>query len=106
MTGYVSLVKEMNSAFAGNFGISVAFPIDYGDMFWIDGNGMQPYINWFGFMAYDLKNPDGSVAAQTDILKIQNDALPLWFDGLDPSKINLGLASYGRGYTLASTSTC
>jgi chitinase len=25
----------------------------------------------------------------------------LWFDGLDPKKINFGLAMYGRGYTLA-----
>lgn len=91
----------MNTAFAGNFGISIAFPVDYGDMFWIDAKGMEPFINWFGFMAYDLKNPDGTVTAQTDILKIQNDALPLWFDGLDPGNINLGLASYGRGFTLA-----
>ena len=28
----------------------------------------------------------------------------LWFDGLQPSKINFGLAYYGRGYTLADPS--
>lgn len=27
--------------------------------------------------------------------------MPLWFDGLNPAKINFGLAMYGRGYTLA-----
>ncbi len=30
--------------------------------------------------------------------------MPLWFDGLDPAKINLGLAAYGRGYTVSSKS--
>ena len=30
--------------------------------------------------------------------------MPLWFDGLNPSKINFGLALYGRGYTLADPS--
>lgn len=29
-----------------------------------------------------------------------NWTLPLWYAGLDPAKINLGLAYYGRGYTL------
>ncbi|PVH83988.1 glycoside hydrolase family 18 protein, partial [Cadophora sp. DSE1049] len=28
----------------------------------------------------------------------------LWFDGLDPAKINFGLALYGRGYTLSDPS--
>lgn len=38
-----------------------------------------------------------SVRGQTDIREIYNDTLPLWFDKLDPAKINMGLAYYGRG---------
>jgi len=30
--------------------------------------------------------------------------LPLWFDAPTPSKINFGLAYYGRGYTLVDPS--
>ena len=41
---------------------------------------------------------------QTDIREIYNDTLPLWFDALDPAKINFGLAYYGRGYTLSDPS--
>jgi len=41
------------------------------------------------------------VRGQTDIRDIAQDALPLWFDGLDPQKINFGTAYYGRGYTLS-----
>jgi chitinase len=41
------------------------------------------------------------VRGQADIREINNNTAPLWFDGLDPKKINFGLAMYGRGYTLA-----
>jgi chitinase len=66
-------------------------------------------VDWFGFMAYDLHGSWDSdtatlgslVRGQTDIREIYNDTLPLWFDGLNPSKINFGLALYGRGYTLS-----
>ena len=74
--------------------------------------GMEPYVDWFGFMGYDLHGTwdadvvvlGSLVRGQTDIRDIYNDTQPLWFDDLDPSKINLGLAAYGRGYTLQSTS--
>lgn len=61
-------------------------------------------------MAYDLHGSWESstlgpqVRAQTSILDIGNALSLLWFDGVPPSKINLGLAYYGRGYTLSSPS--
>ena len=69
-------------------------------------------MDWFGFMAYDLHGPwDAGVTTigsvirpQTDIREIINDTLPLWYDSLDPAKINLGLAYYGRGFTLSDRS--
>ena len=45
------------------------------------------------------------VRPQTSILDISYNLLPLWFANLNPSKVNLGLAGYGRGYTLLSP-TC
>ena len=71
---------------------------------------MESYVDFFGFMAYDLrgfwdahvKALGSIVRGQTDIREIYNDTLPLWFDTLSPSKINFGLAYYGRGYTLAN----
>lgn len=44
------------------------------------------------------------VRGQSDIREIANDTLPLWFDELDPSKINFGVALYGRGFTLSDPS--
>jgi chitinase len=44
------------------------------------------------------------VRGQADIREISTNTIPLWFAGLDPKKINFGLALYGRGYTLADKS--
>jgi len=98
--GYVALVKEMKADYGTSFGMSIAFPVDYGDMFYIDAKGMEPYLNWIGYMSYDIGNPDGSIRAHTDITKVEANALPIWFDGIDPAKLNLGLASYGKGFTI------
>ena len=43
------------------------------------------------------------IRPQTDIREIQNDTLPLWFDALSPAKLNLGIAYYGRGFTVSNT---
>lgn len=63
-------------------------------------------------MAYDLHGSWDSavetrgsiVRGQADIRKIYDDSHPLWFDALEPAKINLGLAYHRRGYTLTSPS--
>lgn len=78
----------------------------------MDPKGMEPFVDWFGFMAYDLhgswdaevKTIGALVRAQTDLRDIVNNTLPLWFDKLDPAKINMGLAYYGRGFTLTDKS--
>ncbi|KAK5989970.1 Acidic mammalian chitinase [Cladobotryum mycophilum] len=106
---FVLLVQEMHAAFKGQYGLSLTLAPDYWYLRNFDAIAMQPYVSWFGFMAYDLHGYwDGSnpnlgpiVRSQTDIRSIANDTAPLWFDGLDPGKINFGLALYGRGYTLA-----
>ena len=103
----------MHEAFGGEFGISLPLAPDYWYLRYFDAIAMQPYVSFFGFMAYDLHgswdaaNPNlgNIVRGQTDIREISNNTLPLWYDGLDPAKINFGMALYGRGYTL-STPSC
>jgi chitinase len=96
---FVALVSDMHSAFGGNYGISVTLAPDYWYLRDFDAIRMQPYVNWFGFMAYDLhgswdvKTPalGNIVRGQANISDIETDMAPLWFDGLDPSKINVSL---------------
>lgn len=106
----VNLVQEMRIKWGHAYGISVALPPDHTDLSGFDANSMQSSVDWFDFMSYDLQGTWDSTAigsvvrGQTDIRDIQNATIPLWFDDLDPAKLNLGIARYGRGYTLASKS--
>lgn len=105
----ISLVREMRAAFGTKYGLSSVLAPDYWYLRGMDPKGMEPYLNWFGFMAYDLhgswdanvKTLGSLIRPQTDIREIDNDTVPLWFDKIDPAKINLGLATYGRGFTVS-----
>jgi len=110
---FVLLVQELRAALGTSYGLSCILAPDYWYLRGMDPKAMEPYVDFFGFMAYDLHGSwdafvptvGAFVRPQTDIRDIQNDTLPLWFDHLDPSKINLGIAYYGRGYTLTDR-TC
>lgn len=99
----------MRAAFDSRYGISLALPASYWYLRWFKPKETEPYVDFFGLMTYDLHDPwDAGVKqigrivyGQTNIPEISNWTLPLWYDKVDPSKINLGLAYYGRGYTLA-----
>lgn len=106
---FVTLLKEMRAAYGSDYGISATLPASYWYLRWFDPVAMEPYVDFFGLMTYDLHGPwDANVASigkviigQTNIPEIYNWTLPLWYAGVDPSKINMGLAYYGRGYTVA-----
>ncbi|KAF3275176.1 hypothetical protein TWF970_006898 [Orbilia oligospora] len=109
---YVSLVREMRAAFGTTYGISLVLAPDYWYLRGMDPKSMEPYVDHFGFMSYDLHGSwDGNnptlgpkIRPQTDIREIYNDTKPLWFAKLNPAKINFGIAYYGRGYTVADRS--
>ncbi|RVD89613.1 Glycoside hydrolase family 18 [Arthrobotrys flagrans] len=109
---YVSLVREMRAAFGTNYGISLVLAPDYWYLRGMDPKSMEPYVDHFGFMSYDLHGSwDGNnptlgpkIRPQTDIREIYNNTKPLWFAKLNPAKINFGIAYYGRGYTVADRS--
>ncbi|KAF3931004.1 Endochitinase [Dactylellina cionopaga] len=97
---YVTLVREMRAAFGANYGLSVVLAPDYWYLRGMDPKAMEPYVDHFGFMSYDLhgawdgKNPTlgPKIRTQTDVREIYNDTKPLWFAKLNPAKINFGLA--------------
>jgi chitinase len=109
---FAQLLREMRAAYGTAYGISLTLAPDYWYLRWFDAKAMEPHVDFFGFMAYDLhgswdadvKTLGKLVRGQADIREIANNTIPLWFDGLDPAKINFGLAMYGRGYTLSNPS--
>lgn len=106
-TNFVLLVKEMRASFSSSYGISLPLAPDYWYLRCFDAKGMEPYVDFFGFMTYDLHGVWDSDAAHgrrvqghTDLAEITKDLLPLAYAGMDFRKINMGLGYYGRGYTL------
>lgn len=107
---FVSLLREMRASFGTQYGISATLPASYWYLRWFDPVAMEPYVDFFGLLSYDLHGPwDKTVVdvgpviiGQTNIPELYNWTLPLWYDKVDPSKINMGLAYYGRGYTVES----
>lgn len=61
-------------------------------------------------MAYDLHGPweearlGKFLRPQASLEDIERTILPLWFDRIDPGKLNLGLPYYARGATVSDTS--
>jgi len=73
---------------------------------------IEPYIDFFNLMAYDLHGTwDGNnpytqavVAAHTNLTEIDNAMQLLWRNNISPAKVVLGLGFYGRSFTLSSSS--
>ncbi|KAL8682092.1 MAG: hypothetical protein Q9224_006805 [Gallowayella concinna] len=100
----VALVREMRLAWGQKYGISATLPPDATYLNRFDAKGMEPYVDFFGYLSYDLPPPpggDGVVRPHTDIRDIEQATAALWANHLDAKKLNLGLSNYGRGYTLA-----
>jgi chitinase len=46
------LLKEMRAAYGSKYGISLTLAPDYWYLRWFDAKAMEPYVDFFGFMAY------------------------------------------------------
>lgn len=106
---YVSLVKEIKAAFAGpGFGLSMTLPTSYWYLQHFDLAGIQPYVDWFNLMSYDLHGVwDAAsqfvgpyIAPHTNITEIDAGMDLLWRAGVNPDKVVLGQGWYGRSFTL------
>uniref|UniRef100_A0A0C4DIB2 chitinase n=1 Tax=Fusarium oxysporum (strain Fo5176) TaxID=660025 RepID=A0A0C4DIB2_FUSOF len=88
------LLKEMRAAYGSKYGISLTLAPDYWYLSLIStvtGTRMSRLLA-------------KSSAVKPIFEKSVNNTIPLWFGGLDPKKLNFGLALYGRGYTVADKS--
>lgn len=79
-------------------------PSSYWYMQHFDIVSIDPIIDWFNVMTYDLHGTwdssdpyIGSVAlAHTNLTEITESLDLLWRNNIDPAKVNLGLGFYGR----------
>lgn len=49
---FAMLVREMRAAYGTKYGISLTLAPDYWYLRWFDAKAMEPYVDFFGFMAY------------------------------------------------------
>ncbi|KAH6994560.1 hypothetical protein EDB82DRAFT_556830 [Fusarium venenatum] len=79
---------------------------------WEDLKEIEKYVDHMSILTFDLHGPWDEhmqfgrvILGHTNIPEIANLTLPLYYAGVDPGKVNLGLSYYGRGYTV-SDSNC
>lgn len=105
---YVSFLKNLKAALTASghdYGLSVAIPASYYYLQNFDIVKMEPVVDWFNFMSYDLHGTWDSpavVGAHTNLTEIAEGMKLLWRNGINPAKVNLGLAFYGRSFTLSN----
>ncbi|PYH48038.1 uncharacterized protein BP01DRAFT_313070, partial [Aspergillus saccharolyticus JOP 1030-1] len=94
------------------YGLSITLPTSYWYLQHFDLTSIEPSVDWFNVMSYDLHGTwditdvwEGPyLNAHTNLTQIKSALDLLWGVDIEPSKVNLGLAFYGRSYTVASSS--
>ncbi|KAL4816506.1 glycoside hydrolase superfamily [Aspergillus spinulosporus] len=94
------------------FGLSITLPTSYWYLQYFDLEAIDPSVDWFNFMSYDLhgtldignKWTGAYLNTHTNLTDITTALDLLWRNGFKPSKVNMGMVFYGRSFTLASSS--
>ncbi|CAF9915092.1 MAG: hypothetical protein ALECFALPRED_009976 [Alectoria fallacina] len=108
---YVALAKELKAAL-GQKGLSMTLPTSFWYLQHFDVNLLQEYVDWFNFMSYDLHGVWDAqsqfvgpyIAPHTNLTEIDLGLDLLWRAGVEADKVNLGMAWYGRSFTLSDPS--
>ncbi|CAE7031890.1 hypothetical protein PTNB73_05160 [Pyrenophora teres f. teres] len=104
----VDLIHELRQALGSTFGISIVLPAQEEYLKHMNPGAMQDDVNWFTVLTYDLHGSwDSSsqgIKPHTDLAEIDSTLDLLWSHKIDPTKVLMGVANYGRGYTVADTS--
>lgn len=112
---YPSFLRNLRKALDGTgrrFGLSITIPSSYWYMQHFDIVEIDPTVDWFNIMTYDLHGTwdgndpyVGSVAlAHTNLTEIEQSLELLWRNHIDPTRVNLGLGFYGRSFTMSDSS--
>ncbi|KAI0577180.1 Glycoside hydrolase family 18 protein [Pyrenophora tritici-repentis] len=103
----VDLIHEVRQALGSTFVVSVVLPAQEGYLKNMNPGAMQDDVNWFTVLTYDLHGSwddiSQGIKPHTDLAEIDGALNLLWTDKIDPAKVLMGVANYGRGYTVADT---
>jgi len=108
---YTTLLQEIRARFTQeNTGYSLTASVAAGRKVIVKAyeiEKIKDYVDWVNLMAYDLhgswENVTGHTTAMADVVPTVPDSLNAWLEGgMPPSQIALGIATYGRSFTLAN----
>lgn len=100
----------MRAAFNTTYGISLTIPTSANYISNFNITAMAPYVDSFGFMSYDVNAYSNTsvatqeLAGQTDLRVLNSSVQTLLAAGANLTQFSFGVATYGRGYTLANSS--
>ncbi|EFX05996.1 class 5 chitinase 1 [Grosmannia clavigera kw1407] len=112
---YVNMLKRLRTRMNGSghqFGLSITLPSSYWYLRGFDIVNLEPYVDWFNMMTYDIHGvwdstvqSIGSFAyAHTNLTEISTGLELLWRNNINPERVNMGLGFYGRSFTMADPS--
>ncbi|KAI4621511.1 hypothetical protein J4E80_003881 [Alternaria sp. BMP 0032] len=98
---------------ASSKGLTITLPASYWYLQHFDLVNLADSVNWFNIMSYDLhgtwdqgnKFTGAFLNSHTNLTEIDMALDLLWRNDIDPSQVVLGLAFYGRTFTM-TTATC
>ncbi|KAK0613259.1 chitinase [Immersiella caudata] len=112
---YVRLLRRLRerlNATGRKYGISIAIPASYWYLRGFNLKDMEPWVDWFNIMTYDIhgtwdstvKSIGSYAYAHTNLSEIDMGLELLWRNNVNPGRVNLGLGFYGRSFTMESPS--
>ncbi|KFY63163.1 hypothetical protein V496_04149 [Pseudogymnoascus sp. VKM F-4515 (FW-2607)] len=108
---FIRNLKNALEATGGRNGLTLTLPASYWYLQHFDIIELVKYVDFFNIMSYDLHGPweKGNIwtgeylNAHTNLTEIDSALDLLWRNNIDPAKVVLGLAFYGRASTVANT---
>ncbi|KAK4154117.1 glycoside hydrolase superfamily [Chaetomidium leptoderma] len=111
--GFVTLVRRLRERLNQTgkvYGITITLPASYWYLRGFNLNDIEPYLDWFNIMTYDIHGTwDSTVKsigpyafAHTNMTEIQQALELLWRNNINPGRVVLGLGFYGRSFTMKS----
>ncbi|KAK1979246.1 family 18 glycosyl hydrolase [Colletotrichum cereale] len=96
-----------------DYEISITIPAIYRNLQHFDLKNIEPHVDFFNVMTYDFhgawekatESGGPYLNSQTNLTAIKGGLDLIWRNNIDPDKVVLGLAFYGRGFK-ASSSSC
>ncbi|KAL4773042.1 hypothetical protein BDW60DRAFT_206795 [Aspergillus nidulans var. acristatus] len=91
------------------YGLSLTLPASYWYLQHFDIKKLEESVNWLNVMTYDMHGTwdmnntwvGPYLNPHTNLTEIKNSMDLLWRNDIDPSKVVMGMAYYGRSFTLA-----